>query len=145
MSRLHLHVAVQDLETSIRFYTALFGCPPGIQKPDYAKWDLDDPSVNFAISRRSHASGLDHAGLQAESDAELETIRQRLDAAGISGRAQDNAACCYARSDKYWTQDPQGIAWETFHTLDTIPTFNNADSPEAARGCCVPEIVTDFR
>ena len=145
MSRLHLHIAVTDMETSIRFYSALFGCPPGIEKPDYAKWDLADPAVNFAISTRRRAIGLDHAGLQAESAAELDSIRQRLSAAGISGRGQDNATCCYARSDKYWTQDPQGIAWETFHTLDSIPTFNNADSPKAARGCCIPEIITGFR
>jgi Glyoxalase/Bleomycin resistance protein/Dioxygenase superfamily len=145
MSRLHLHVAVQDLDHSIRFYSALFGRAPSIKKPDYAKWDLTDPAVNFAISRRSRSTGLDHAGLQAESTAELDAIRQRLDAAGITGQAQDNTACCYARSDKYWTLDPQGIAWETFHTLDTIPTFNDTDATQAARGCCVPEIVTDFQ
>ena len=140
MSRLHLHIAVNDIKASIRFYSALFGNAPSVSKPDYAKWDLADPAVNFAISTRGTEPGLDHVGIQADSAAELDSIRQRLDAAGVSGHAQEDAACCYARSDKYWTQDPQGIAWETFHTLDTIPTFNRANSPEAARGCCVPEI-----
>ena len=143
MSRLHVHIAVADIEDSIRFYNALFDQPPSVRKPDYAKWDLDDPAVNFAISARGAKAGIDHVGLQAGSDDELKAIRDRLEAAGIDGREQRDAACCYAKSDKYWTQDPQGIAWETFHTLDTIPTFNQEDSPEAGRGCCVPAIGTD--
>jgi catechol 2,3-dioxygenase-like lactoylglutathione lyase family enzyme len=140
MSRLHVHIAVDDIEQNLRFYTALFGSAPDVNKPDYAKWDMKDPAVNFAISKRGAQPGLDHVGLQADNDAELQAIRQRLEQAGIAGREQRDAACCYARSDKYWTQDPQGIPWESFHSLDTIPTFNTADSPEAARGCCVPEI-----
>jgi catechol 2,3-dioxygenase-like lactoylglutathione lyase family enzyme len=140
MSRLHVHIAVDDIEKNIRFYSALFGAAPGVSKPDYAKWDLADPAVNFAISKRGAQQGLDHVGLQADSDAELKAIQQRLEQAGIAGHEQRDATCCYARSDKYWTQDPQGIAWESFHSMETIPTFNSADSPEAARGCCVPEI-----
>jgi catechol 2,3-dioxygenase-like lactoylglutathione lyase family enzyme len=143
MSHLHVHIAVDDIEQNIRFYTALFGSAPDVNKPDYAKWDMKDPAVNFAISKRGAQPGLDHVGLQADNDAELQAIRQRLEQAGIAGREQRDAACCYARSDKYWTQDPQGIPWESFHSLDTIPTFNTADSPEAARGCCVPEIGTN--
>ena len=144
MSRLHIHIAVADLADSERFYTALFNHAPTVRKDDYAKWELADPKVNFAISARTGQTGLDHLGLQAADDAELSAIRTRLEAAGIAGRAQTGAACCYAQSDKYWTEDPQGIAWESFHTLDSIPTFNRADSPDAARGCCVPGIVTDF-
>jgi catechol 2,3-dioxygenase-like lactoylglutathione lyase family enzyme len=138
MSRLHVHIAVDDIEQNIRFYSALFGKAPLVSKPDYAKWDLQDPAVNFAISTHGTQPGLDHVGLQAEDDAELQVIRQRLEQAGIAGHEQRDAACCYAQSDKYWTADPQGIAWETFHTLGTIPTFNRADSPEAASGCCIP-------
>ena len=138
MSRLHVHIAVDDLEQNIRFYSALFGKSPNVNKPDYAKWDLQDPAVNFAISTHGAQAGLDHVGLQAEDDAELQAIRQRLEQAGIAGREQRDAACCYAQSDKYWTEDPQSIAWENFHTLGTIPTFNRTDSPESAGGCCIP-------
>ena len=138
MSRLHLHIAVNDLDESTQFYTALFGRTPDIEKADYAKWELTDPAVNFAISARGADTGIDHVGLQAGSDDELQSIRARLEAAGIDGREQANAACCYARSDKYWLTDPQGVAWETFHTLESIPTFNNPESAEAARGCCTP-------
>jgi catechol 2,3-dioxygenase-like lactoylglutathione lyase family enzyme len=142
MSRLHVHIAVDNLEQNIRFYTALFGHEPAVTKPDYAKWDLTDPAVNFAISSRGSRAGLDHVGVQADSDAELAAIRNRLEQANIAGSEQLDTACCYARSDKYWTQDPQGIAWETFHTLDTIPTFNSGAADTAASGCCVPDIPT---
>lgn len=142
MSRLHVHIAVDNLEQNISFYTALFGCDPAVTKPDYAKWDLSDPAVNFAISSRSKQVGLDHIGIQADSDGELAAIRNRLEHANIAGREQLGTTCCYARSDKYWTQDPQDIAWETFHTLDTIPTFNANETDTAASGCCVPEIPT---
>ena len=142
MKRFHVHVAVHDLEQSIRFYSALFGTPPAVKKDDYAKWMLDDPRVNFAISNRSLKPGVDHLGLQAEDATELEEIGSRLAQADVSTLAQKNAACCYAKSDKYWTIDPQGVAWESFHTLADIPLFG-ADSrskpkqeqPKAA--CCV--------
>ena len=141
MSRLHVHISVDDLEQNIRFYSALFGTAPSVSKEDYAKWDLADPAVNFAISRRGAQTGLDHVGIQAENAAELAAVQARLQAAGISGVAQSGTACCYARSDKYWTRDPQGIAWEAFHTLDSIPTFNEgAPAAAPASGCCVPSI-----
>ena len=140
MNRLHIHIAVDDLSQSLQFYTALFGTEPDVNKEDYAKWDLDDPAVNFAISSRSERTGLDHVGIQTDSDVALKAIRERLEAADIAGKEQSGTACCYAKSDKYWTIDPQGIAWETFHTLDSIPTFNEQQDEAAAQGCCVPEI-----
>lgn len=140
MSRLHIHISVDDMEKNIRFYSALFGSEPGVSKSDYAKWDLTEPAVNFAISRRGAETGLDHVGLQADSETELAAIQSRLEQAGIAGREQHDAACCYARSDKYWTQDPQGIAWESFHSLGTIPTFSCGDEAAATNSCCVPEI-----
>jgi catechol 2,3-dioxygenase-like lactoylglutathione lyase family enzyme len=123
VKRLHVHVAVHDLEQSIRFYSALFATQPAVKKDDYAKWMLDDPRVNFAISTRGKKAGLDHLGIQAESSAELEEIGSRLAQADVSLLPQKGAACCYAKSDKYWTLDPQGIAWESFHTLDTVPVY----------------------
>lgn len=140
MNRLHVHIAVANLEQNIRFYSALFGHAPSVTKEDYAKWDLDEPAVNFAISARGRDTGLDHVGIQADSDEELVAIRKRLEQAGIAGQEQTDAACCYARSDKYWTQDPQGIAWESFHSLESIPTFNGGDAKPAGSGCCIPGI-----
>jgi catechol 2,3-dioxygenase-like lactoylglutathione lyase family enzyme len=138
MKRLHVHVAVRDLQQSVRFYSALFAAQPSVTREDYAKWMLEDPRVNFAISTRGRAPGLDHLGLQAESDQELEEIGARLAQADVSLLPQKGAACCYARSDKYWTIDPQGIAWESFHSLDSIPVFG-ADSVAAPKAaCCAP-------
>ncbi len=142
MSRFHIHVAVNELEQSIRFYSAIFGAEPNVIKEDYAKWSLEDPRVNFAISRRGQQPGIDHLGIQTESDAELSALQARLDTAEIGGAAQTDAACCYARSNKYWTMDPQGVAWEAFHTLDTIPTFNEEPDSSADRGCCLPDRVS---
>jgi hypothetical protein len=112
-----------------------------VKKDDYAKWMLDDPRVNFAISTRSAKPGLDHLGIQAESHIELEEIGTRLAQADVSTMPQKGASCCYAKSDKYWTLDPQGIAWESFHTLDSVPVFgedgrSRAEAPKAA--CCAP-------
>jgi hypothetical protein len=132
---------VHDLAQSLRFYTALFAADPTMIKDDYAKWQLDDPRVNFAISTRGKAVGLDHLGIQAEDNAELEDLAARLAQADVSVMPQKNAACCYAKSDKYWTLDPQGIAWESFHTLDVIPVFgaDTATHSEArAAACCAP-------
>lgn len=125
MKRLHIHLSVENLEKNIAFYSTLFGSAPTVQHDDYAKWMLDDPRVNFAISNRSQRLGLDHLGLQAESEQELAAIKQQIDATQASIEAQQDAACCYARSDKYWITDPQGIAWESFHSLSEIPTFND--------------------
>ena len=141
MKRFHVHVAVHDLQQSIRFYSSLFGAAPSVTKTDYAKWMLDDPRVNFAISTRGAKPGLDHLGLQAGNDAELEEIGLRLAQADVSVAPQKAAACCYAKSDKYWTIDPQGIAWESFHTLDTVPTFGadtRIEAPTDKRACCAP-------
>ncbi|NNG12772.1 MAG: glyoxalase/bleomycin resistance/dioxygenase family protein [Halobacteria archaeon] len=143
MSRFHIHVAVNKMEQNIRFYSAIFGAEPNVIKDDYAKWSLEDPRINFAISRRGQQSGIDHLGIQTESEEELSALQARLDAADIGGAAQADAACCYARSNKYWSMDPQGIAWEAFHTLDTIPTFNEeSDAAPASTGCCVPGTIS---
>ncbi|OBS10096.1 ArsI/CadI family heavy metal resistance metalloenzyme [Acidihalobacter prosperus] len=141
MSRFHLHIAVDDLDRNIAFYTAVFGADPTVVKPDYAKWQLEDPRINFAISARGAKPGVDHVGLQSEDEAELAAIRARLEAAGVAGVAQENTSCCYARSDKYWVQDPQGIAWETFHSLGSIPLFSEEDAAGARQqdaACCPP-------
>ena len=133
MKRFHVHVAVSDLEQSTRFYSALFGMPPTVLKTDYAKWMLDDPRLNFAISERANAVGVNHLGFQAESDAELEEIHARLQNADTGITAEKGASCCYARSDKYWVRDPTGIAWESFRSLDTIPFYGD-DSHKGAAG-----------
>jgi hypothetical protein len=141
MKRLHVHVGVHDLEHSIRFYSALFAAQPSVKKDDYAKWMLDDPRVNFAISTRGKKGGLDHLGIQAENAGELEEIGSRLAQADVSVMPQKDAACCYAKSDKYWTIDPQGIPWESFHTLDSIPLFGaetRAKIIEPKTACCAP-------
>lgn len=137
MKRFHVHIAVADLAESVRFYSALFGAPPNVAKPDYAKWQIEDPRVNFAISARGAPPGLDHLGVQAESAEELAELKSRLDAAQLASRDEAAVACCYARSDKHWAQDPSGIAWESFHTLDTVPTFNETGSA-VANACCAP-------
>jgi len=128
MKRLHIHLAVEDLNKNIQFYSTVFGCQPTVQHTDYAKWMLDDPRINFAISNRSSKLGLDHLGLQVESDHELDDLKQHLDATQQPIESQEGASCCYVRSDKHWIIDPQGIAWESFHSLSEIPTFNEADA-----------------
>ena len=137
MKRFHAHVSVDDLEANIKFYSTVFGAFPSVVKPDYAKWMLDDPRINFAISKRQLKPGLDHLGLQVESDDELKELREQVRAAEIAALDQADAACCYARSDKYWITDPQGIAWETFHTLDSIPVYGETSRAESA-ACCAP-------
>ena len=138
MKRLHVHVSVHDLEHSIRFYSALFAATPSVKKDDYAKWMLDDPRVNFAISTHASRKGVDHLGIQTEDGGELEEIGARLAQADVSVTAQKGASCCYAKSDKYWTLDPQGIAWESFHTLDSVPVYGS-DTRKVAElksACC---------
>lgn len=124
MKRFHVHVNVTDLEASIGFYSTLFGSQPSVRKPDYAKWMLEDPRVNFAISQRDRAGGVDHLGLQAEDGAELEEIGTRLIAADQVALAEKGTTCCYAHSDKYWAEDPQGVRWETFHTHGEATTYS---------------------
>ena len=145
MKRLHVHVAVHDIQQSVRFYSALFAAQPSVTKDDYAKWMLEDPRVNFAISKRGAKTGLDHLGIQAENEAELEGIGSQLAQADVSTLEQKGASCCYAKSDKYWTLDPQGIAWESFHTLDSVPTYGEDGRSKAVQtgkkaACCAPAV-----
>lgn len=138
MKRFHVHVAVDDFDANIRFYSAVFGAPPTVSKPDYAKWMLDDPRINFAISRRGPRAGIDHLGVQVESDEELRGLREQVAKGEIAALDQKNATCCYARSDKWWITDPQGIAWETFHTLDSVPVYGDPRPQVSAelKTCC---------
>ena len=144
MKRLHVHVAVDDLAQSIRFYAALFDAPPTVVKPDYAKWMLDDPRVNFAISTRGRQAGLDHLGIQVESKDELDEVYARLRKAGGPVIEQGETTCCYAKSEKSWIDDPAGIAWETFHTTGESTIYGDGTGERDARvahakACCVPE------
>lgn len=145
MKRFHVHVAVPDLEKSIRFYSTVFGSEPSVVKPDYAKWMLEDPRVNFAISQRGESAGVNHLGLQVESDAELQDLHSRLAAADAGVVAEKNVSCCYARSDKYWVTDPSGVAWESFHSLGTVPLYHGEEAEPNACGtdttqCCAPAV-----
>ena len=134
MKRLHVHVSVKGLSESVRFYTALFAAEPTVLKHDYAKWMLDDPRVNFAISTRSEQRGINHLGIQAESNEELEQIEQRARDAQLDTQPEIGASCCYARSDKHWLTDPQGIVWEAFHTMGDVPIYGSDRHSETA--CC---------
>jgi hypothetical protein len=143
MKRLHLHIAVEDLDRSIGFNSALFGAGPSVVKNDYAKWMLEDPRVNLAISQRDRAAGVDHVGVQAETSAELAEIATRLKAAGEITFDQEATTCCYAKSDKSWVTDPSGLRWETFHTFGEATTYGDGEgaaavaSPApAVAGCC---------
>ena len=133
MKRFHVHVAVDDLEANIRFYSAVFGVPPTVATPDYAIWMIEEPRLNFAISNRGAKTGLDHLGLQVDSDEELGELRQKVANAEIAALDQPQSECCYARSDKYWITDPQGIAWETYHTLSEVEVYG-VDMPKTAKG-----------
>jgi catechol 2,3-dioxygenase-like lactoylglutathione lyase family enzyme len=146
MKRFHVHLSVPDLATSIRFYSSIFGAEPTRVEADYAKWMLDDPSINFAISTHRQPVGVNHLGFQVDSAEELGDMQAQLLAADAQMVREDDQACCYARSDKYWVTDPTGIAWETFHTLGRIPVYGD-DTPVFDHGtsavpksrCCVPE------
>jgi catechol 2,3-dioxygenase-like lactoylglutathione lyase family enzyme len=136
MKRFHVHLSVADLAASIGFYSRLFGAEPSVRRPDYAKWMLDDPRVNFAISTWSSTPGVDHLGLQADSDDELAEIgTQFAQADAATTVAEPKARCCYAVSDKHWVRDPQGIPWEAFHTLESIPIYGEPVGKRAG-GCC---------
>jgi len=143
MKRLHIHVSVGDLAHSIRFYSALFAAEPSVTKPDYAKWMLDDPRVNFAISTRSNITGLDHLGIQVETPDELQEVYARLTQADRPVLEEGATTCCYAKSEKAWIADPQGLSWETFLTSGESTVYG--DSVDlgpirmAAAACCAPE------
>ena len=146
MKRLHVHVSVEDLSHSIRFYTALFASEPSVVKSDYAKWMLEDPRVNFAISTRGRAAGLDHLGIQVETGEELQEVYARLRQAGGNVIEQGETTCCYAKSEKSWIDDPAGIAWETFHTTGESTDYGDGSGENGARvahekqsACCAPQ------
>jgi predicted enzyme related to lactoylglutathione lyase len=146
MKRLHVHVSVDDIPHSVGFYSALFAAQPAVVKPDYAKWMLDDPRVNFAISTRGREPGLDHLGIQVENTDELQEVYSRLRQAGGEVIEQGQTACCYSQSEKAWIDDPAGIAWETFHTTGESTTYGDGTGENAARiahekegACCVPQ------
>jgi predicted enzyme related to lactoylglutathione lyase len=145
MKRMHVHVAVGDLQRSIGFYSALFATEPSVVKPDYAKWMLDDPRVNFAISTRGRQVGLDHLGIQVENKNELKEIYARLHKAGGSVIEQGQTSCCYAKSEKSWINDPADISWETFLTTDESIDYGDGSGEREARvahekSCCVSEV-----
>ena len=137
MKQLHIHVGVEKLDESIRFYSALFGAEPVKTKTDYAKWLIEDPRVNFAISTRAK-KGVDHLGIQVENEHELTEMRDRLKTGEMAVVEEGETVCCYARSEKSWVQDPAGIAWETYRTMEDVQLFaGNAEPTESA--CCTPE------
>lgn len=138
MKRFHVHVSVEDLAHSLKFYSALFGAEPAVVKADYAKWMLDDPRINFAISQCGAAVGVDHLGIQVDSAEELAALQAQFQAADAASISEPGTACCYAESDKHWARDPAGIAWEGYHTLATIPTFNQGQGVAEASACCSP-------
>ena len=141
MNRFHVHLNVADLDAGIRFYSTLFAAAPTVRKADYAKWMLEDPRVNFAISNTGRAPGIDHLGIQVDEAAGLAELGRRLDAAGETTVPEDAAVCCYATSDKLWTEDPQGTRWETFHTTGEATTYYGGESACATDGAaCSPNV-----
>ena len=141
MNRFHVHLNVADLPASLRFYTELFGAEPTVRKDDYAKWMLEDPRINFAISNTGRAPGVDHLGLQVDAPEGLDEIGVRLDAAGGTVVPEDAAICCYAKSDKLWTEDPQGTKWEAFHTKGDATSYYGGESACATSGgSCTPDV-----
>jgi hypothetical protein len=143
MKRFHVHVHVEDLPKNIAFYSAMFNQPPARSETDYAKWMLDDPPVNFAISTRGDKPGVDHLGIQVETPQELAQLKDNAARADMTLLDEGPTTCCYARSDKYWLTDPQGIAWEHFQTLKDIPVFSEDSkaAPQASAepaACCAP-------
>ena len=145
MKRFHVHVGVTDLDQSISFYSSLFGAAPSVTKPDYAKWMLDDPRVNFAISSEQHAAkGIEHLGIQAESDGELADVYGRLQSAGRPVLEEGATTCCYATSEKSWVSDPDGVVWEAFLTngeatvYGDSPALDAMSTKAAASNCCAP-------
>lgn len=141
-NRFHVHLHVQDLDANLRFYSQLFGAQPAVRKHDYAKWMLDDPRLNFAISTgKGDSTGIAHLGLQADNANALATIGARLQAADAVALTETDTVCCYARSDKFWAVDPQGVRWESFHSLGEATTYHAdpAGTPVARDQCCGPQ------
>ena len=148
MKRLHVHVGVEDIDASIRFYSTLFGAEPSVTKADYAKWMLEDPRVNFAISTGQHAEkGIEHLGIQVESEEELAEVYARLRAADRPVLEEGATTCCYAWSEKSWIADPQGVVWETFHTTGEAVDYGHGpelgrlvSETAGAQACCAPDL-----
>lgn len=138
MKRFHVHAHVEDLAASIAFYTRLFGAEPTRVESDYAKWMIEDPRLNFAISTRGAGTGIDHLGIQADTEQELAELKQRASAADAALLDEGATTCCYARSEKHWVTDPQGIAWEHYRTLGDIPVFREAAQGASPGACCAP-------
>ena len=138
MKRMHVHVSVRDLDASVRFYSSLFALEPAVRKPDYAKWMLDDPLVNFAISARGAPAGIEHLGIQVADEAELEEVYERLQRADRPVLDEGETVCCYAKSTKSWIEDPQGVRWETFLTTGESTVYGSEATASAAAACCVP-------
>ena len=151
MKRFHLHVSVKDLDESVRFYSTLFATPPAVRHADYAKWMIEDPRINFAISTDRQPAGVNHLGFQLDSDDELRAMHAQLEAADSKLIEESQQPCCYARANKYWVTDPTGIAWETFHTLANIPVYGegtlvvnrgsstvSTEPGETSDKCCLP-------
>ena len=136
MKRFHVHAHVEDLQASVAFYSRLFAAEPTRLEADYAKWMLDDPRVNFAISTRGGKPGVDHLGFQADTEPELVELEARARSADLAVLREGAVSCCYARSTKHWVVDPQGIAWEQFHTLADIPVFSETPKSAEAPACC---------
>ncbi len=138
MKRMHIHVGVENLDDSIKFYNALFNAEPIKIKNDYAKWMLDDPRINFAISTRVNTKGVDHLGIQVDDLSELEAIRAQMSAANISTHDDGETTCCYAKSEKSWVKDPNGIAWEAYQTMEDVQIFSEKEQSTDST-CCVPD------
>ncbi len=138
MRRMHINVGVENIEQSIKFYNVLFGAEPTKTKDDYAKWMLDDPRINFAISTRTGSNGVDHLGLQVDDDSELEELRERLRGAEMSMFDEGETVCCYAHSEKSWIKDPSGVAWEAFRTMDDVQLYSEAEATKSD-GCCAAD------
>jgi len=140
VKRLHVHVSVENIEESVKFYTAMFGVAPIKQKADYAKWLVDDPSVNFAISSKSRKPGLDHFGIQVDGEKELAEVRERIAKAKLDTFDEGKTTCCYAEADKTWVMDPAGVAWEAYQFMGDAEIFHEAKMPPApSTACCAPK------
>ncbi len=145
MKRFHVHISVDSIEQSTQFYNTLFGQAPTVLKTDYAKWMLDDPRINFAISERAAKvgqAGLDHLGFQMDEAAELHAMTASLQSAGMAMSDLGETTCCYAKSDKGWVHDPQGIAWESFVTMGEATTYGveSEDAQSSGGACCAPTV-----
>ena len=140
MKRLHVHVSVADLEESVRFYSTLFAAAPTVHKDDYAKWMLEDPRVNFAISRRDKVTGIRHLGIQVEDSAELAEVFARVEHTRRPVLNEGQTTCCYARSEKNWVEDPQGVQWETFLTIGESTVYGPGQAKPGSAPCCEPRV-----